>query len=195
MYLGYQGVVTYQLYILQDYIGLSVENSNHAIGTIAVITLITLLISGLLSGFMSDRLQRRKIFVFLSSVIMGIALLIPLVMPTLTGMYLYAAVLGLGYGAYTAIDMALMTQVLPKGGKNAGKDMGILTIATVLPQSISPILSAWLLSQFGGDYSSLFIAAMLCVFASSVLVLPINRYVKSWSVTYCLERTIKLNER
>lgn len=108
MFLGYQGVVTCQLYILQDYIGLSVAQSNHAIGTISVITLATLLFSGLVSGYLSDKLQRRKIFVFTSSVLMAIGLIIPLFMPTLTGMYLYAAVLGLGYGAFTSIDMALM---------------------------------------------------------------------------------------
>lgn len=142
MYLGYQGVVTYQLYILQDFIGLSVEESNYAIGTISVITLVTLLFSGLVSGVLSDKLQRRKIFVFLSTLLMAAGLCVPLFMPTLTGMYIYAAIMGLGYGAYTSIDMALMTQVLPGGGKQAGKDMGILTIATVLPQSFSPILSA-----------------------------------------------------
>lgn len=174
MFLGYQGVVTYQLYILQDYIGLSVEQSNYAIGTISVITLVTLLISGLVSGFLSDKLQRRKIFVFVASILMAIGLLIPVLMPTLTGMYIYAAILGLGYGAYTSIDMALMTEVLPGGGKQAGKDMGILTIATVLPQSFSPILSAWLLSMFSNDYSSLFIAAIIFVFASSFFVLPIK---------------------
>lgn len=174
MYLGYQGVVTYQLYILQDFIGLSVEDSNYAIGTISVITLVTLLFSGLLSGIISDKLQRRKIFVFLSTLLMAAGLCIPLFMPTLTGMYIYAAIMGLGYGAYTSIDMALMTQVLPGGGKQAGKDMGILTIATVLPQSFSPILSAWLLATFNNDYSSLFIAAIVFVFASSFFVLPIK---------------------
>ncbi|WP_347290900.1 MFS transporter [Kluyvera georgiana] len=174
MYLGYQGVVTYQLYILQDYIGLSVQESNYAIGTISVITLVTLLFSGLVSGILSDKWQRRKIFVFASSVLMAVGLLLPLIMPTLTGMYIYAAILGLGYGAYTSIDMALMTQVLPGGGKQAGKDMGILTIATVLPQSFSPILSAWLLSTFDNNYSALFIAAIIFVFASSFFVLPIK---------------------
>lgn len=174
MFLGYQGVVTYQLYILQDYIGLSVNDSNYAIGTISVITLVTLLISGLVSGYLSDKFQRRKIFVFASSILMAIGLTIPLLVPTLSGMYYYAAILGLGYGAYTSIDMALMTQVLPGGGKQAGKDMGILTIATVLPQSFSPILSAWLLSTFNNDYSTLFIAAIIFVFASSFFVLPIK---------------------
>lgn len=174
MYLGYQGVVTYQLYILQDYIGLSVEDSNYAIGTISVITLVTLLFSGLVSGIISDKLQRRKIFVFLSTLLMAAGLCVPLIMPTLSGMYIYAAIMGLGYGAYTSIDMALMTQVLPGGGKQAGKDMGILTIATVLPQSFSPILSAWLLATFSNNYSALFIAAIVFVFASSFFVLPIK---------------------
>lgn len=175
MFLGYQGVVTYQLYILQDYIGLSISESNKVIGIVSVITLVTLLISGLISGVLSDKLGgRRKVFVFFSSIVMGIGLIIPLLMPNLMGMYAYAAILGLGYGAYTSIDMALMTQVLPEEGKNAGKDMGILTIATVLPQTFSPILSAALLAQFSNNYASLFIAAIVFVILSAFFVLPIK---------------------
>ncbi|WP_029013361.1 MFS transporter [Niveispirillum irakense] len=174
IYLGYQGVVTYQLYILQDYINLSVDEANKVIGNISAITFVTLLFSGLCSGFLSDKVGRRKPFVFFSSVIMAIACTVPLFWPTVQGMYVYAAIVGLGYGAFTAVDMALMTQVLPQDTGSTGKDLGILTIAINIPQAISPVLSAWLLSMSGGNYSTLFIAAIIFVFASSFFVLPIR---------------------
>lgn len=174
IYLGYQGIVTYQLYILQDYIKLSVDQANIVIGNISAITFVALLFSGLVSGFLSDRVGRRKPFVFFSSVTMAIACAVPLFWPVVEGMYVYAAIIGLGYGAFTAVDMALMTQVLPKDTGSTGKDLGILTIAINIPQAISPVMSAWLLSAFNGDYGVLFIAAILFVFLSSFLVLPIR---------------------
>jgi MFS family permease len=175
IYMGYQGIVTYLLYILQDYIHLSVPASNRAIATLSTITFVALVLSAFGSGLASDKVGRRKPFVFLSSLIMGIALVVPLVVATVPGMMGYAALMGIGYGAFMSVDMALMTQVLPKGrGEATGKDLGILTTAVNIPQILSPVWSAWLLHATGGDYRALFVSAILFVFAGSCFVLPIR---------------------
>ena len=38
----------------------------------------------------------------------------PWIMPSVTGMYLYAGIAGFGYGVYSAIDQALNVDVLPR---------------------------------------------------------------------------------
>src|SRR3546814_2386466 len=56
---------------------------------------------------------------------------------------IYAALIGIGYGAFMSVDMALMTQVLPKAdGEATGKDLGILTTAVNIPQILSPVFAA-----------------------------------------------------
>ncbi|MCI1936305.1 MAG: MFS transporter [Bifidobacteriaceae bacterium] len=174
MYLGYQGIVAYQLYILRDYIGQTDAQSNITIGLMSSIQLVTLILSSVVCGFLSDRFQARKPFVFISTLIMAASYVVPLVWRSQTSMLVMAGVLGLGYGCYMSIDMALMTQVLPNEGKDAGKDMGVLTIATNLPQMLVQPLVAILLSLFAGNYAVLFIVAIILVFGSSLFVLPIK---------------------
>lgn len=179
IYMGYQGIVTYLLYILQDYIGLSLDNANRMIATLSTVTFVALVISGLGSGLLSDAIGRRKPLVFLSSIIMGVALTVPLILGTVPGMLWYAALMGVGYGAFMSVDMALMTQVLPKslsgeGSESTGKDLGILTSAVNVPQILSPVWCAWLLNLSGNDYQWLFISAIVFVFAGSFFVLPIK---------------------
>ena len=174
IYMGYQGIVTYLLYILQDYIHLGTDRANIVIGFVSGITFVCVISSSLLSGLLSDWIKRRKPFVFAASLIMGAAMVVPLFMPSLVGMYGYAALIGLGYGAFMSIDMALMTQVLPKDTGEAGKDLGLLTTAVNIPQIISPVLAAWLLKSFHTDYRVLFVAAIIFVFAGSFFVLPIK---------------------
>ena len=174
MYLGIQAVISLQLYILQDYIHLSVEASNHAMATMSMVTSVTLVISGVVSGFLSDLLKTYKYFVFFASLIMAAALTVPVFMPTLTGMYIYAAIFGAGYAAFIAIDLALITRVLPKRSNSVARDMGVMTIANVVPQALSPLLAVPLLKAFHNDYSTIFIAAIVCVVASSFLILPIR---------------------
>jgi MFS family permease len=179
IYMGYQGIVVYLLYILQGYIGLTLDDANHMIATLSLVTLVALVISGLGSGLLSDALGRRKPLVFISSVLMGLAVTVPMFMPNIPGMIWYAALMGIGYGAFMSVDMALMTQVLPKSLKgddaeSTGKDLGILQSAINLPQILSPIWCAWLLNLSGNDYRWLFISAMVFVYAGSFFVLPIK---------------------
>jgi MFS family permease len=175
IYMGYQGIVTYLLYILQDYIHLSVPASNAMIATLSTITFVALVLSAFASGLASDKVGRRKPFVFLSSIIMGAALVVPLVVASVPGMMGYAALMGIGYGAFMSVDMALMTQVLPEAdGEATGKDLGILTTAVNIPQILSPVWSAWLLHLTSGDYRALFVSAIVFVFAGSFFVLPIR---------------------
>ncbi len=175
IYMGYQAVAAYLLYILRDYIGLSDGQSNIAIANMALLTLLCLVVSSLVSGWLSDRWQRRKPFVILGSLIMGLAMLAPLLFPTMGGMWLYAGVIGIGYGMFMSIDMALMTQVLPQSALgDEGKDLGVLTTAVNIPQIISPVMAAILLGLFDNDYRAIFTAAMLFVFGSALCVLPIR---------------------
>ncbi|MDC7684151.1 MFS transporter [Asticcacaulis sp. BYS171W] len=175
IYMGYQAIATYLLYILQDYIGLGVARANTAIAELALITFGCLVVSSVASGFLSDRLQRRKPFVFVASLIMGVAMVVPLILPDMSGMQIYAALIGLGYGSFMSIDMALMTQVLPKTeAGDEGKNLGILTTAINIPQILSPVMAAVLLNLSGNNYAVLFVAAIIFVFGSSLCVLPIR---------------------
>ena len=175
VYMGYQAVAAYLLYILRDYIGLSDAGSNRAIANLAILTLVCLIASSLISGFLSDRLQRRKPFVIASSLIMGCAMVAPLVLPNMTGMWIYAGVIGVGYGMFMSIDMALMTQVLPQTtAGDEGKDLGVLTTAVNIPQIISPVMAAVLLNVFDGNYAAIFVAAIIFVFASAFCIAPIR---------------------
>ena len=55
----------------------------------------------------------RKVLVIIASLLFAIGTAMPWIMPSVTGMYLYAGIAGFGYGVYSAIDQALNVDVLP----------------------------------------------------------------------------------
>jgi hypothetical protein len=91
-------------------------------GIYAVLVIIT----AVMAGPWSDRVGKRKPFVIGSSAIIALAGLIMAFFPVWPGALAGAAVLGVGFGAYLAVDYALLTQVLPQaptGARTWGSSM------------------------------------------------------------------------
>lgn len=170
--LAYQSVQSYLLYILRDYIGLSDAASTAMSTPITAVMLVGALLTTFFVGRLSDRTGRRKIFVIIASLIMGGSLLIPLMAPSLGGMFALASVFGIGYGIYMSVDTALMNEVLPTTDQ-AAKDLGILNIATALPQAFTPALVGVLILITGG-YTAVFVAGVIFAVLGALTVLPIR---------------------
>ena len=83
-----------------------------------------------------------------------------------------AVVIGIGYGAFLSVDLALQTQVLPKEG-DRGKDMGILNTANLFPQILVPLFATIALSSFH-SYLILFVIAAVATFIGAAVILPIK---------------------
>ena len=78
-----------------------------------------------------------------------------------------AVLFEVGFGAYLAVDQALITQVLPAAADRA-KDLGVINIAIVCPSALGALLAAPLVSL--GGYPTLFAATAVIGFLGSVLV-------------------------
>ncbi|QES46815.1 MFS transporter [Streptomyces venezuelae] len=116
-----------------------------------------------LSGWLSDRLGKRRMLVFLGGVTMAVAAVPLALSPTWTMTLASAVILGLGYGVYLAVDTALVTEVLPASA-DRGKDMALANLMASLPYVLVPPVASVVLGSLGG-YRSLF----LCSAGMSVL--------------------------
>jgi MFS family permease len=168
---GYYLVGSFGLYILQDYIGLG-KSAVSFVPVIGGFTLVGIVISTLISGPLSDKLGRRKVFIFIASAFLAVSILTPFVWPTLTGMFVYAFLSGFGFGAYQAVDYALVTQVLPSQ-QDAGRDLGIINITASLPQTFGAAAAGLIVTYLGG-YAALFPLAAVIVIVGALAIVPVR---------------------
>jgi len=108
---------------------------------LVLIYMVFFILAALVMGQLSDRVGKRKIFVYLAAYLQGFASLILAFVPSFSAALVAAGLLGLGYGCFMAVDQALATQVLPDEATR-GKDLGIMNIATAVPQAVAPLLGA-----------------------------------------------------
>ncbi len=172
LYTGYFAVIGYQFFILSDYIGLGDAGATAAIPVFGLLSLVGMITAMVVAGPLSDRLGRRKVFVFASSVLVGLALLVPLVMPTYTGWIIFTVVSGIGFGMFQSVDQALMSEVLPSK-ESFGKDLGVVNIAATLPQILASALGGAIVLAFGG-YAALFPIGIALSVLGAFAVWPIK---------------------
>lgn len=168
--------MTYQAYFLIDHLGMPSERVAELLFISTLITAIAVIVSSFISGWLSDRLHRRKIFVLASAIGYSIGIVIILSATGLGVFYIGVAVSSLAFGIYMAVDQALVVDVLPDRETDAAKNMGILNIANAVPQSIAPAVAPFFLAigTTGGNYPALYAAAAAAAFIGALAIWPVK---------------------
>jgi len=142
------------------------------------ILLIVALPTSILAGWASDRWGRKRL-VYLSGAMMILVCFVFIVFRNQYAILLAGAFFGIGYGAYTSVDWALVTDTLPPTDE-AGKFMGIWSAMGILPQMVGITLGAVIL-QLLRTLPNHFGYTLLSIFTAIYLILGtlVIRQVKS----------------
>lgn len=152
--------------------GLDRDTAEDDILLLIVIYAVASVVASLVCGHLSDRIGRRKPFVLASAGLQAVAGVLIATMPGFGMITFTAALSGFGYGAFLAVDQALATQVLPYE-HSRGKDLGIMNIASAIPQSVGPMLGALLIMAFGG-FGAVYVASAVIGLLGALAILPIR---------------------
>lgn len=161
---------TLLLYFLM--FGLGREDAEGDLIILSLVYVVFIIASSLLLGRWSDRIGRRKPFVIVSALFQAVAAALLAFVPDFTVAVVAGALLGIGYGAFLSVDQALATQVLPNAATR-GKDLGIMNIATTVPQAVAPLLGAWIVAAVAG-FTGLFVVSAVATVLGALAVIPVR---------------------
>jgi Na+/melibiose symporter-like transporter len=164
--LGHQLVMGYLLYIVMDLTGASVEEAGRTASLVIGLHIVSL-VGGSVAGALWIR--RRVPWVVAASAVLAASLLIPLAAPGVAGLVAFAVIGGAARGVYLAADLALMIDVLPSAG-DSGRDLGLLGLATIVPQTLAPAIAGLVLFVGSGSYGVLFVLAASAALASTAVI-------------------------
>ncbi len=131
---------------------------------------VTLVIASAIAGIISDRLQRRKWIAAGGSMFCALALIVLIILPSLS--LLAAFLLGVGLGMYFSCDLAITTLVLPP--RSFGRYSGIMNTTIFLPLLFSPLLAALVFSLFHQGFAVLFLILVVVALLATGLLLRIR---------------------
>lgn len=152
--------------------GLEREAPEDDLLLITLIYLAFFVLAALGAGRFSDMIGKRKPFVYIAAYLQALAALLLALLPDFTIALGAAALLGMGYGCFMAVDQALATQVLPDQATR-GKDLGIMNIATAVPQAVAPLLGAIIVYSSAG-FGGLFLTSAIATTLGALALIPIR---------------------
>lgn len=154
---GFTFFSTYQLYFLLARLGFTAAEAAGLVAIVGGLSVLATMLFAIISGFLSDRLRRRKPFIYLASSLIAAGLTTAALAPNFTVFVIGGTVLSAGTGAFTSVDLAMATELLPENDK-AGKYMAIYYLASSIPATLAPLVAPTLLAIGGGsNYPLLFL--------------------------------------
>lgn len=181
LYMGAAMLTTYQVFYLIDHLGISQERVPHLVFIAALVLSVGLVIFSVVGGSLSDLAGgRRKVFIWSSAVIFGVGTAIIAFAGSFDTFLVGVAICGIGIGIYLAVDLALVSQVLPNPD-DASKDLGVFNIASSLPQSLAPAIAPIFLAiplfagGEGDNYTAFYFVAALFAVAGALAIVPVRR--------------------
>ncbi|WP_116100943.1 MFS transporter [Amycolatopsis thermalba] len=178
LFLGVAAVQAYQAFYLMVVLHFPPAEVAGAVFLSTLVLTAAALIFAPVAAKASDRLGRRKPFVIASAAIFAAGLVLAAVADSFPFFLAAIAVVGLGQGVYFAVDIALVTEVLPDPA-NPAKDLGLMNIANNLPGSVVPavapaVLSIGATAAMPQNFPALFLLGAAAAAVGAVLILPIR---------------------
>ena len=127
-----------------------------------VVYTVFVVIASVFTGILSDRTGRRRGLTVAATFVQAASGVAIVILPTFEATMIAAALMGLGYGAFSTVGLAFATDLLPDQQDHA-RDLGIVNVTAALGQLIGPVVGAGLVALVGGFWLVFLMAAVLSV--------------------------------
>ncbi|OBA93024.1 MFS transporter [Mycolicibacterium mucogenicum] len=152
---------TYQLYFLLDRLNLSPQDAGQKLALVGGIGIAVTTGFAVMGGVLSDRWQRRKVFIYFASALAAAGLTVMAFAPNVIAYSAATLLILAAAGLFGSVDLAMAGDVVPDKSA-AGRWMSILNVAGYIPSAIAPVLAPLILAIGSApNYTALYLTGAL----------------------------------
>lgn len=169
---------SYLVYFLVTDFKESDEDAGTKVAFLVIVSYGLMAATAAIGGWASDRMGgRRKPLLIVSSMVQFLGLGVLAFAHSYDMVVVSQVLIGIGGGLFYGVDLALTTQVLPDL-KQAAKDLGVMNMANVLPQTLAPFIATVIFAIGGSDNFRLFFCVAAVISLLGTLTIPRIRGVR-----------------
>ncbi|MBN9612102.1 MAG: MFS transporter [Actinobacteria bacterium] len=158
------------LFFLLYGIGQPYDEAQDNLLLIIVVYTIFVVIASIAAGLVSDRIGRRRGLTIAAAIVQAVSGLVIVASPTFEMTMVAAALMGVGYGAFSTTGLAFATDLLPSERDHA-RDLGVVNTTAALGQLLGPVIGAGLVALVGGFWLLFTAAAVLSLVGAGLTAL------------------------
>lgn len=159
-------IASFLLYFLQDKFTLPAKEAISLAGLLPMVLGGFVVLFGLVAGWLSDRFDRRWMTA-LGGMIGALGVVVIVLGPSITWMYVAAAIIGLAYALFNVASWALGTDIIPK--ERAGEFLGLQNLAGAGAGAIGAYIGGSIADHTGYVWMMVMFGAMFVLSAIAVL--------------------------
>jgi MFS family permease len=152
--------------------GVGADSPTDLLIEITLVYVLVTVITSVVAGRMSDTRDRRKVFVVVGGILQAASSMALAVSPTVAAAFVAAALVGVGWGSFMAVDQAIATGVLPDAERR-GQHLGVMDIAVAVPQNVGPLIGALIVAATGG-FVGLFVVSAAASVLAAIFILRVK---------------------
>lgn len=140
-YFGLTLNTTFTAFFFASRLRVEVAEVAPIIATLGLFGIMATTLGAIGGGFLSDKLRRRRVFVLGGATLFAIGAVLMALASDIPMLYTGSLITSVGIGMFSAVDQALLLDVLPERDTSAGRFMGIFGFAVSIPQSVAPFVA------------------------------------------------------
>jgi MFS family permease len=153
LFFGLSLATSYTPFYFAQRLGTSVAEVVDVVAITSGFSIVSALIGGVGCGWLSDRLDRRRIFIALAVTVYAGGMTVLAFAAALPALVVGSFLMSLGIAIFTSVNQAMTLDILPDRGGEAGRYMAISMFSQRIPTALAPLLAPALLAigAVGGD--------------------------------------------
>jgi MFS family permease len=145
-YYGQSLYTSFVTFFYADRLGLTLAEVSGLVAVSGGISVLAMTAGTLGSGFLSDRLGRRRPFALGAAAIFLSGAAVSASAHALTGLLAGAALMNLGIAVFSASSQATVLDILPERETDAGRFLAIVTLSQKIPGALAPLTAPLLIA-------------------------------------------------
>ncbi|WP_435527633.1 MFS transporter [Microbacterium aurantiacum] len=173
-FIGLYFNTTFGTFFYAQRLDLPVREVAGIVATVGMIGVLAAAAGALVGGFLSDKLQRRRLFVMIASLLFVVGAVTEATAWSLPQIILGAVLMQLAIAVFATVDQAIVYAIIPERDQ-AGRYMAVTQFAQRIPSALAPLLAGVVITIGAvGDvknYTLLYLAGAVFALVGGLIIL------------------------
>ncbi|WP_350346783.1 MFS transporter [Agromyces sp. G08B096] len=139
-FIGLYFNTTFGTFFYAQRLDMPVREVAGVVATVGMVGVLAAAIGAIVGGFLSDKLQRRRLFVMIAAVLFVVGAVTEATAWSLPQIVVGAVLMQLAIAVFATVDQAIVYAIIPERNE-AGRYMAVIQFAQKIPSAVAPLLA------------------------------------------------------